>query len=307
MTAIFKTSWVRLLGAILLLLLLDGAISALMMKGINRYYGLDRSSEILLIGHSHLMLATDKVRMERELGISVSKYCREGVNVSDKRKMVEHFLNAGHADSLKYVLYGVDLFTFTNEGLSENSYKLFYPFMDDENIDAYVRENEATADYLYHKWFRCSRFNDDGIKNGALRGWTKNWDNFKHNQIDVAGYQKAIQSSKELRLRMNERLMGEFQETIALLTQRGIKVILVNTPTIDLLNNYEGEAYDRIINWYKAYADAHPLVEFWDFNPAHSGDYSIFSDKIHLNRKGQQIISGEIITRMKKLQANLLI
>lgn len=302
MAAVLRKIWIMLIGAFLLLLLFDRTISALMMVGVNRYYGLDQSSEILLVGHSHLMLATDKTKIEQELGMSISKYCREGVNVSDKKKMIEHFLNSGHADSLKYVFYGVDLFTFTGEGLSKNSYKLFYPFMDNQYIDYYIREREGTVvDYLYHKWFRSSRFNEDGIKNASLRGWDKNWDNFKSNSIDVESYKKTVATGKENKLKMNKQLMEEFKETINILTERNIKVILINTPTIDILNNHEGDAYDHIMTWYKDYAADQPLVEFWDFNPQYSNDYSIFSDEIHLNKKGQEIISKGIIDHMKNI------
>ena len=63
-----------------------------MNNGLNRYFGLDSHSEVLLIGHSHLMLAVDKVNFEAGIGHSVSKYCREGVNVSDRYEMIRQYL-----------------------------------------------------------------------------------------------------------------------------------------------------------------------------------------------------------------------
>ena len=59
-----------------LFVLLDRGTDALMLRGINRYYGLDRPGRVLLLGHSHLMLSTDKERMERELSTTISKYTR---------------------------------------------------------------------------------------------------------------------------------------------------------------------------------------------------------------------------------------
>lgn len=266
-----------------------------MMKGVNNYYGLNQSSEILLIGHSHLMLATDKKRMEDELGMKVSKYCREGVNVTDKKMMVEHFLNTGCADSLKYVLYGVDLATFTGKGLSENSYKLFYPFMDDAYVDAYIKKQATASDYWVHKLIKSSRFNDDGMKNSAGRGWLHNWDNFKNNQIDVETYKRKLRNGDERRIQMNETLMSQFKETIKMLTDRKICVILVNTPTLDLLNQFEPEKYAKMIQWYHVFANENENVDFLDFNPKYESDYSIFSDRLHLNRHGQQRITDEIV------------
>lgn len=163
-----------------------------MMKGIDNYYGLNQPSEILLIGHSHLMLATDKERLEKETGMKVSKYCREGVNVTDKKVMVEHFLGSGNTDSLKYVLYGVDLATFTGTGLSQNSYMLFYPFIDDKHMGPYIKAQANTADYWLHKLVKSTRFNEDGIKNSAGRGCLNNWDNLKIKTIDVEAYRKRL-------------------------------------------------------------------------------------------------------------------
>jgi len=280
----------------------DNIVNYFMMKGIDNYYGLNADSEILLIGHSHLMLATDKERMEKELGMKVSKYCREGVNVSDKKIMIKHFLNNGHTDSLKYVLYGVDLATFTGEGLSKNSYKLFYPFIGNCFVDKYVAEQASPTDYWLHKIIKTTRFNDDGLKNSAIRGWLNNWDNFKNNTIDIETYKQQLKDGDERHIQMNEEIIAAFKETVNMLTQRGIKVILVNTPTLDLLNDYEPDKYAAIIKWYRDFANQNELVEFVDYNPQYSSDYSIFSDRLHLNRKGQQIITDELINYIRNVR-----
>lgn len=270
-----------------------------MMRGVRNYYGLNQHSEILLIGHSHLMLATDKMRLENELGIKVSKYCREGVNVSDKKMMVKHFLNSGYADSLQYVLYGVDLATFTGEGLSQNSYKLFYPFIDDDFVDNYIHSQTDETDYWLHKLVKTTRFNDDGLKNSAARGWLNNWDNFKNNIIDIDGYKLELANGNERKITMNPQIIAEFQETIKLITDKGIKVILVNTPTLDLLNRYEPDKYEEIMVWFSKFAENNELVEFIDYNPRYSSEYSIFSDRLHLNKRGQEIITTELIIRLR--------
>ncbi|MCM1141053.1 MAG: SGNH/GDSL hydrolase family protein, partial [Muribaculum sp.] len=253
----------------------------------------------LLIGHSHLMLATDKKRLEQETGLKVSKYCREGVNVSDKKMMIEHFLNSGYADSLKYVFYGVDLATFTGEGLSKNSYKLFYPFMSNEYVDEYIKSQSSNSDYWLHKLVKTTRFNDDGLKNSAIRGWLNNWDNFKSNIIDIEGYKQKLVNDDERHIKMNPEIMEAFSQTVKMITDRGIMVVLVNTPTLDLLNNYEPDKYSLMMEWFTTFANENDLVEFVDYNPKYSSDYSIFSDRLHLNRKGQEIITTELIKRLR--------
>lgn len=293
-----------LVGLIIIIVsffIIDNIVNYVMMKGVDNYYGLNSQADILLIGHSHLMLATDKQRMEDELGMRVAKYCREGVNVSDRKMMIEHFLNNGYADSLKYVLYGVDLATFTGSGLSQNSYKLFYPFMDNKYVGEYIADHATPIDYWLHRCVKSTRFNDDVIKNSVVRGWFNNWDNFKTNIIDIDTYKIKLAKGEERHIQMNEELVAQFKESISLLTHRGIKVILVNTPTLDLLNRFEPEKYDSMMSWFNDYAANNDLIDFWNFNPKFESDYSIFSDRLHLNAKGQAIITDEIISKINQL------
>ena len=69
---------INILIAIIIFIILDNIIASIMKHGIDNYFGLDQHSEVLLIGHSHLMLSVDKQKMEQDLGLKISKYCREG-------------------------------------------------------------------------------------------------------------------------------------------------------------------------------------------------------------------------------------
>lgn len=279
---------------------IDYLCDRIMLHGVNEFYGFKSYSDILLIGHSHLMLATDKERIEDELHLKVSKYTREGVNVFDRYIMVKQFLNSNYSDSLKVCLYGVDLCTFTGEGLSKNSYKLFYPFMDDKYVDQYVRSQTDYKDYLLHKIIRTTRYNDDGIKNASLRGWLHDWSNKKNGIIDIELYRKKLANGDERNIMMNQELIDTFKATIKMLTDRGIMVILINTPTLDLLNEYEPDKYKNIVDWFEKFALENDMVEYWDFNPEYSSRHDIFYDRLHLNANGQEIITTEIIDRLKK-------
>ncbi|MBR5851234.1 MAG: SGNH/GDSL hydrolase family protein [Bacteroidaceae bacterium] len=291
-------------GLIIIIILFftcDFAVERFMKHGIDEMYGLNQYADVLLIGHSHLMLATDKQQMENDLGMKVSKYTREGVNVSDRKIMIQQILDSGYGDSLKIVLYGVDLCTFTGEGLSANSYKLFYPFIDDKNIGNYIRQQGGAKDYWLHKLVRTSRYSDDGFKNGAFRGWLHNWSNLKSGTVDIEAYKRRLQNGDERHIQMNPELIAEFKESIGMLTERGITVALVNTPTLDLLNNFEADKYDMIVEWFQTYADERLLVEYWDFNPEYSSQHELFYDRLHLNSIGQKVISKEITQSLKNL------
>lgn len=93
--------------------------------------------------------------------------------------MIRQYLESDCSDSLRICLYGVDLFTFTGQGLSQNSYQLFYPFMDNPSISNYIKAHATPTDYWLRKLVRTTRYNDDGIKNASIRGWMNDWSNRK--------------------------------------------------------------------------------------------------------------------------------
>lgn len=294
-----KKTIASLLMILVVALLVDYLFDRVMLHGVNAFYGLDRHSKILLVGHSHLMLATDKERMEKELNTTISKYTREGVNVYDRKIMVHQYLTSKYADSLKICLYGVDLCTFTGKGLSQNSYMLFYPFMDNPIIDEYIKKCASATNYWLHKLLRVSRYNDDGIKGAAVRGWRKDWSNRKNGVVDIPTYKNKLLNGDERHIEMEPALIDEFTQTIKMLTDRNVKVILVNTPTLDLLNEYEPEKYEMVVAWFTRFAADHENVEYWDFNPKYSSRHELFHDRLHLNAKGQQEITTEIIDKLQ--------
>lgn len=275
----------------------------ILLHGINQFYGLNQHSDILMIGHSHLMLSVDKQVLEDETGLKVSKYTREGVNVIDRYTMTKQYLESPYSDSLQYVLYGVDQFTFTGKGLSENSYKLFYPFMDEKIMNQYIKESEETTwDYYIHKLLPLTRYTD-ALINASQRGWRNDYSNFKIGNLDVAELKAQIATGKSHHNReiiVEEDLLKIFKETLEMITNRGIRVILVNTPVVDVLNDVDKDGYDSLIQLLREYAEGNSLIEYWDFNPQFSHDYSIFFDPIHLNPKGQQVITQELIKQLNE-------
>ena len=298
----------RKLAAIILVMVvlvcLDRGIGAVLNEGLYRYFGLRQNSEVLFIGHSHLMLAVDKQKFEQETGTKVSKYCREGVNVGDRYEMVKQYLALPNSDSLKVVIYGVDQFMFTGEGLSQNSYKLFYPFIDEPNMDTYIYHSTDLYDYGLHKIVCSTRFSD-ALLNSAIRGWRKDWSNYKAGQLDVDVLKAQIANGQQRHIHFEQDLIDSFEATLDLLEQRGIVTVLVNTPVAKLLNEYEPVEYERIIQYFKEKATSSKLVYYWDLNSSYSNQYELFFDPIHLNMNGQQVINEELVRRFLDLSERL--
>ena len=66
------------------------------------------------------------------------------------------------------------------------------------------------TDYWLHKLLRVSRYNDDGIKGAAIRGWRKDWSNRKNGVIDIPTYKKKLLNGDERHIEMEQKLIDEF-------------------------------------------------------------------------------------------------
>jgi hypothetical protein len=300
-----KKKYQHIIWFVLFFILLNWVGGKILLVGIERFYGLKQHSGILLVGHSHLMLAVDKDLLEQGTCTKVSKYTIEGVDVYNRYFMVKQYLDSPYSDSLKVILYGVDLYSFAKGGLSENSYTLFYPYMDEPEMDAFIKENARTRrDYLTHKLFPLTRYSDISI-NASFRGLRNDFSNYKTGTINIDAYRGRVNTGDEKKynrsIEMNVELLRVFEKTIDMITQRGIKVVLVNTPIVDVLMKRSNEDPSRVIDYYRDCAASHALVEYWDFNPEYSSDYTIFYDPIHLNPQGQQLITGELVNRLNHI------
>ena len=219
--------------------------------------------------------------------------------MADRYVMLEHFLSLPYSDSLKYVIYGVDQFMFTGKGLSQNSYKLFYPFMDNKTIDSYIRESTSAYDYWLHKLI-CSTRYSDALLNSSIRGWRQDWSNYKMGRLNVENLRQQIKDGKQRHIAFEPDLMTDFENTLTLLRQKGIITILVNTPIAHILNEYEPEKYQRFSSYLQSKVDS-TYVYYWDLNPEFSEKYDLLFDPIHLNVEGQQVINSVLAKKFQSL------
>lgn len=274
--------------------ILDRIANKFLVEGLNSYYGIGEPNEVALVGHSHLMLGIDKVQIEETLKTGVTKYTREGVNVSDRLVMIKQLIAKN--PNLKTIIYGVDAWTFTGEGLSKNSYKLFYPFLDDSSIDQYVYENGEPLDYISKKLVKSSRFNEQ-LVSGALRGYLKKWDNLKYGVVDTLKLYKTIELGTFRRINNNINNIEVFKKTLKLLSENDINVILMYVPTIDILEKIQQEDFDQTIKIFEDQTNDH--VKFLNLQEPWSERHDLFYDPIHLNPKGQQQVTKELVQFLK--------
>jgi hypothetical protein len=294
----------RIAGFIILFFVLDFVTSLFMLKGIERNYGLKSDSDVLMLGHSHLMLAVNKVMLEECSGLRVAKYTREGVNMADRLVMARQYFNSCRKKPATVIL-SIDPWLFTGEGLSRNSYLLFLPFMDDHEVDSYIRSSAKRFDYLRYKYIRSCRFNA-GLLNASVRGWLKNWDNLKFGTIDTLRYGTKEAARAFRPVGFNTGLMDDFAHTLDFLTEENVRVLLLNTPVWQPLVEAQKDEYSRAMFLIDSLAREHcPAAEIIDFVPRFSTETKLFFDPIHMNPAGQEAVTQALCEQLKQGQTSI--
>lgn len=282
---------------LLLFLGLDWGVSTILRMGMERYYGINQDAEILIIGHSHMMKTCNKVKLEQGLNRKIAKYCREGVLIEQRHKMVQHFLLHQKNHTVPYVLYGVDphMFNSSND-LSTNSYKLFYPFMETPAMDEYVRQKASLWDYTLHKYIRSTRYSDTAIYRSA-RGWLNYWESLASGVISNEKWNQP----RPWKVNMPEDNVKIFHETLDLLINSGAHVILVYPSIIKSYETSNPEAFQYMMNYFQSLADSHPKIDFLNYAPLISHRQELFEDPVHINRQGEAIITKELLRDLNSI------
>lgn len=280
---------------ILLFLLLDLGISLVIREGLYRYYGLGTDSSVALIGHSHLMLGVDKTLIESKLDVKVAKYTREGVNVADRNVMIQQLLDLN--PKTKLVVYGVDAWMFTGEGLSANSYQLFYPFMDQRDVRSFVRSNASLPEYLQHLVIRSSRF-DEMLVSGAARGYLGNWSNLKFGIVDTTALHENVRKGIFRKIQSDDENRSIFEQSIKKLIEEGVDVVLVYVPTIGIYNRAEADLFTLELNYFRTISSRFDGVHYFEYLDGWQDRADYFFDPIHLNPRGQKAFTEAFVKDM---------
>lgn len=299
----WRRNLLRVIGFFLFFIVFDLVLSVFLLKGIGRFYGLKSNADVLMLGHSHLMLAVDKDLLEESSGLKVAKYTREGVNMADRCVMAQQYFSICSSKP-EIVILSIDPWLFSGEGLSQNSWLLFLPFMDDPGIRGYVKASAPKKfDYVRYKYIRTSRFNA-GQLNASVRGWLNNWDNLKFGVVDTVRYGNKEVLRAFRPITFSNELMNDFSSTLDFLEGEDVRVILLNTPVWKPLISAQGTEYDRSMFLIDSLARRHcPGSEIIDLVPEFSGRTELFFDPIHMNPEGQREVT-EALSRHLKTRVN---
>jgi hypothetical protein len=288
----------RLLVFSLVFFLLDRGIAALLRRGLDRNFGLDKRASVLCIGHSHTMLGIDGEMLEQGLEVPVAKYALNGADAFDRLAMIRHFIGS-HPESVRLVVYDVDDHTFTGAGLSSNSYRLFFPYLDNPDIDRYIRQKVGSSDeYMSRRLVKLLSYNSRTL-NMAVRGILRRYDNIKTGQVDIAVLKKEISTGRRQPITIDKELKDVFAETVRFVRNNNAQLVLLYIPTLDLVNDIDKDQHKQVIDIFRNYAAQDKGVIFLNYNPDFSHRHELFFDPVHLNNKGMQAVTTKAMIDLK--------
>ena len=296
-----KSLFIKIIILSFALFLTDRVLAHFLLEGLERYYGLDAPSDVLLIGHSHTVLAVDKVALEEATGLRVAKYARQGANAADRLAMLEQYLSR-FEDEVEVVIYGVDAFSFTGTQISDNSYQLFFPFMANPIIMDYLNDwNIPKSQLVICQLSHLSRFSEATL-GMAVRGWLGKWSNYKRGNVDLYRLQHEITNGQFRRIGFDKSEIRVFEQVVKEVTDRDIVLVLAFYPTIDILNAAEPAQFAKAMKKFSDYADGSENVHFLDFVTEFQSERDLFFDPIHLNPEGQKRVTERLVEELEKLQ-----
>lgn len=283
----------------LILLILDHAIATFLTSGLSRYFGFDRTTDILCVGHSQTLLGINERELGDRLAVTATQYTLDGVNVIDRQTMIRQFLS--HHPEVKLVVYDVESTLFAADKLSHNSYRRFFPFLNDPVIGDQIKaECTSQADLWLRRIVWCARF-DEATLNRSFRGWLNARQNMKWGALDAGRVREWIRLGQVQSPSIDPDMKSAFLNTIDYLTSRNIKVLLWNAPIVDLLDEVDHDRRVAIRSSFERLASDNPLVSYVNYVELYSHRYDMFYDHMHMNAKGQTELTGQLASDIERL------
>lgn len=276
---------------------LDLAIGYALEDGLKHYFGMDGKVDVLCVGHSRTILGIDTEMLSRETGLKVSKYAVNGANTVDRDAMIRQFL--GEHPEVRLVIYDVEASTFSNDGLSSNSYRLFFPFLDNPEMNSYLRQQcRSRSDLLVRKFVRTARY-DEVTFSLALRGTLGMNRNLKYGRFDEGSARRWLKKGKNRPVKIDPKSYQAFRSTIDFLKSQEVPVLLVDMPTVRLLNQAEWPASKGVRDIFRGFGEQYDNVDYFDLSTDYQNEYGMFYDMIHLNAQGQKVVTARLAEKVK--------
>jgi len=288
----------------ILFFLIDFGISKLLVVGLNKYFGLNTKTEILINGSSMSLAGFNKSDIEAVTHKNVSFYSRNGVSLEDRNAMLNHYFNSSKQKT-KIAILEVNPLIFSKKFTAANVHLLFLPFMDDPSMDEFIKSKTSFEDYWVRKLIRTSRFNTDLISL-AFRGYLGSYENKKDQFLDENALEGLKGEVNTVSVELNQEKFTLFQNTLDLVQQKAEYTILVNMPIFSAKKEtFKDVEYNGYVDAISNFVKTKENIYFLDLNQSKLiNNPTYFSDPLHLNSKGQKEVTRILTNFLKEVELN---
>lgn len=288
----------KLLLLFLLLFTVDVAISSFLFDGLKRFIGLEVDSDIVFIGHSHTVCAIDAKMIEKVLDNRIAKIAIHGVRTNEQYILAKYYYNYTKTKPA-IVVIDVDENTFSTIENNLNSHTRFYPFMDDDGIESYIRESgEKCESVIARKYLKTLRYNNSWVLVRSLKGAFGVFDDKPPAKtIDV----EKFSDKKHEVVKFDDDAQALFSEYLGFLSKNGATVILAYYPKL-ILNVTDKTNYNKVLLQATNYTKKNKNVYLFDCNKYVNNKTDFFFDPTHVNKSGQEFISRQLAKYLARLQ-----
>ena len=282
----------------------DYLVANFLKDGLITYYGFNNNAEILCVGHSRSDLGIDRRRIEQALNVPVAKYAVAGMDVFDRWTMLQHYFSE-HKQKVKTIVYDVDFFTFNGRtvgsGPNNMQYRQLYPFMDNVEVDKYVKDKSTWSEYWSRKCVRSLRFNDPKVFARAVINHFKSPE-IPTTKLDFPKYKKETEKNwtKYDNLKINGDAVACFKRTIKFIRSKNIKVIMLFLPIIDIERDKIDMGYrNKVMEIVRGCSAEDPGIVFLGTNKQYESSHDFFYDPLHFNKYGQAAATDDLINALR--------
>ncbi|MCU4173886.1 hypothetical protein [Carboxylicivirga sp. N1Y90] len=292
---------IKLLVLVVAFFIIDFGLSTVLLRGLNKYYGLEKQTEVLFNGSSMFMSGFDRNVVENKTGLTVSNYSHEGVSIRERLEMIKQVYHK-HPEGFETVVFELSPVIFSGVETSANVYTAFFPFMDDESINVYIKEFATTREYYIRKIVRTSRFDSRLIVN-IIKGYLGKFQNVKTSQLHSRIDEELKASEGAVNIYMKESNIAIFKEAIDLIISKNSKVILVNMPVYNAkLRTFNVNDYKEFNDFLETYSLSNSQISYLNMNvDSIISERKYFSDPLHINNYGQKVLNSIVSEELNKI------
>lgn len=279
---------------IALFFILDFIISAVILNGLNRYYGINQKPDILINGSSMALAGFNRSTIEQRTHLKTANFSHEGVSIDARHAMISLFYQ-GNNKSVKTVIYEVNPVIFSGTHMAENVYTIFYPFLDNILFNDYIKENATIKEYYINKIIRTKRI-ESRLMRYVVFGYLGKYEKIKTAELDTTNLQPLIDQKGKVEVKMEKSKIEIFENTMNLIESNDANVIIVMMPMYRAkLQTLDNEGLSFIRNYFETLSSKSDNIDFIDFNnDSITSNTHYFSDPLHCNLYGQRVVTDII-------------